>query len=244
MQIILLTQGKFAIVDDEDYYELNKQKWYWLNGYAAHKGYVNGKQTHIFMHRIIMAAPSEKEVDHIKKYDDFVDNRKENLRLCTPVQNHQNSRKTKKAVTSRLKGVSWHSFSKKYEVCIKFQDKPYRLGYFTSEIFAAQVYDAAAVKLFGEFALTNFKQLNPDAVKYIEIKLEWIKNKKKSSQYKGVTWHKSSKKWIVFIHVSGKQKYLGVFASEIDAAQAYDAAALEYLQEKATLNFPDRRRSA
>ena len=48
-----------------------------------------------------------------------------------------------------------------------------------------------------------------------------------SSRFKGVSWHKVVRKWQANIKVDGKRCYLGVFASEEDAAAAYTAAALE-----------------
>ena len=57
------------------------------------------------------------------------------------------------------------------------------------------------------------------------------------SKYKGVCWHKPSKKWGVYIKVNDKQIHLGLFDSEIDAAKAYDKAAIKYFEEFARTNF-------
>lgn len=59
-----------------------------------------------------------------------------------------------------------------------------------------------------------------------------------SSRYKGVSWHKQKGKWRATIKLTEKQKHLGFFFVEQDAALAYDAAALEYFGEFAHLNFP------
>ena len=60
-----------------------------------------------------------------------------------------------------------------------------------------------------------------------------------SSKYKGVSWHRQNKKWIAGIsHSDGIEKHLGCFESELDAAKAYDVAALEMFGKFATLNFP------
>jgi hypothetical protein len=59
-----------------------------------------------------------------------------------------------------------------------------------------------------------------------------------SSKYKGVSFHKGRGKWRVSIKADGKQQHLGLFSSELEAARAYDAAALEMFGEYARLNFP------
>jgi hypothetical protein len=58
-----------------------------------------------------------------------------------------------------------------------------------------------------------------------------------SSRFKGVSWHKRSRKWVA--QMGGEQHYLGSFASEEDAARAYDCAARQAYGEFAYLNFPD-----
>lgn len=57
-----------------------------------------------------------------------------------------------------------------------------------------------------------------------------------SSKYKGVSRHKPARKWRVKIRLNGKQIHLGVFHSEIDAAKAYNQAAIKYFGDFARLN--------
>lgn len=57
-----------------------------------------------------------------------------------------------------------------------------------------------------------------------------------TSGYKGVSWHKKTKKWQSRITSDGKLIYLGIFDTAIDAARAYDAAALRYHGEYARIN--------
>lgn len=65
-----------------------------------------------------------------------------------------------------------------------------------------------------------------------------------SSIYKGV--HKCGRrkeKWQATISFSKKHIYLGRYESEIDAACAYDVAAIKHFGEFALLNFPELRRA-
>ncbi len=66
------------------------------------------------------------------------------------------------------------------------------------------------------------------------------RNKKKRSDglsvYKGVSWHKQMKKWYARISINHKETHLGCFASEREAAESYNAAALEFYKTFARLN--------
>jgi hypothetical protein len=59
-----------------------------------------------------------------------------------------------------------------------------------------------------------------------------------TSQYLGVSYRKDRDVWRAVIFIDGRQKYLGSFTSEIDAAKAYDVAAREHFKEFARCNFP------
>jgi DNA repair exonuclease SbcCD nuclease subunit len=63
------------------------------------------------------------------------------------------------------------------------------------------------------------------------------KHKKLSSRFKGVSWSKADQCWRAFIYFNWQQIYIGRFSDEIEAAKAYDAAALKYHKEYARLNF-------
>ncbi len=58
------------------------------------------------------------------------------------------------------------------------------------------------------------------------------------SRFRGVHQRKRAKPWYAIIQADGQQQYLGSFASEEDAARAYDSAALRLHGEFAQLNFP------
>lgn len=63
-----------------------------------------------------------------------------------------------------------------------------------------------------------------------------------TSVYKGVSWKKDKKKWKAYIRSDCKQKHLGYYESEEEAARAYDRAAAKYFEEFAWLNFPEEQR--
>lgn len=59
-----------------------------------------------------------------------------------------------------------------------------------------------------------------------------------SSRYKGVHWFKPQKKWVARIVLNGRKVHLGYFTDEVEAAKAYDAAAVKHFGDYARPNFP------
>jgi hypothetical protein len=155
MKRIVLTQGLVAIVDDDDYERVASQKWYAGGSrsaiYARRDKMVGGKKIRIFMHRFIMNASDCAFVDHIN--GDGLDNRKANMRLCTPDENRRNIRKTRG--TSKYKGVCFHKARGRWQSFIQIDKKTLFLGLFDDEMSAALAYDTAARSHHGEFACTN-----------------------------------------------------------------------------------------
>ena len=153
---IPLTQGEYAIVDPADFYNLDQYKWrvkkeehtaYALR--AVYKG-----RTTIMMHRQIMRAEKNIFVDHINH--NGLDNRKANLRFATCRQNAWNSRKIGNRGKSKYKGVRWSKISKKWQATIcDNNSRKIHLGFFDDEKAAARIYNEAAQKSRGEFALLN-----------------------------------------------------------------------------------------
>jgi hypothetical protein len=60
-----------------------------------------------------------------------------------------------------------------------------------------------------------------------------------TSIYKGVSWDKENKKWVVQSNKNNRTFKIGRFDNEIDAAKAYDKKAKELFGEFAWLNFKD-----
>lgn len=139
MKEIKLTQGKFALVDDEDYEMLMQYKWHTQNGCRtnyAHRSYrENGISKTIPMHRLIMKDNSHNLIDHIN--GNGLDNRKENLRIVTKRQNAQNLHINK---SSKYACVHFNKLSKKWRSNIRIGKERIHLGYFTNEEDAYKAY--------------------------------------------------------------------------------------------------------
>ena len=152
MKEIKLTQGKVALVDDEDFKWLNQHNWYILNGtyteYAVRE--VNNKC--LIMHRLIMKTPNNLIVDH--KNHNGLDNQKHNMRNVTKGQNNQH-RINHKINASVYKGISINRNTGKWVVRISIDNERLCLGSFEVEEQAALIYNLAALKYHGEFAYLN-----------------------------------------------------------------------------------------
>jgi len=92
-------------------------------------------------------------VDH--KDGNGLNNRKANLRLCTNSQNQANRNGTQRNNTSGFNGVTWSKHDKKWRAKIMLNKKRVHLGGYYTAAEAANAYDKAAIKLFGEFARVN-----------------------------------------------------------------------------------------
>lgn len=152
MKEIQLTQGKVALVDDEDFERLSRYRWYARkdrNVFYAQRNspMVNGiRQNMIHMHHEIISKPLNGfEIDH--ENGNGLDNQRHNLRFVTHRQNGQN-RKNQKS-SSRYPGVSWFKISKKWEANIQINGRKKHLGLFFNELDAFNAHKQA-VEAIGE----------------------------------------------------------------------------------------------
>lgn len=145
MKAIELTQGRVALVDDEDYPLVAYRPWVAMNAGAQTRPFRGPKGMRILMHRLIMNPPAGYVVDHIN--GDKLDNRRTNLRICTQLENTRNRkpRQTREYIGIAEYGSDWLAI---------FRGKP--IGRFMTDSLAAQAYDAAAREAYGEFARVNF----------------------------------------------------------------------------------------
>jgi hypothetical protein len=154
MKTIQLSQGKVAMVDDDDYSLVMQYKWYArLHRYTwyaqtATPGNLNRKMG---LHNLILGC---KGVDH--KDGDGLNNQRANLRPCTVGQNNSNNRLRKDSSTG-FKGVTRESgASPSWRARIRKNGKYVSVGSFGTAEQAAHAYDAAAKAQYGEFARLNF----------------------------------------------------------------------------------------
>jgi len=156
MKQIPLTQDKFALVDDEDFEELKKFKWSaWRNKktfYAARKVRDYGRQINILMHRLIMDAPADMQVDHIN--GDGLDNRRANLRLVTSRKNSIN-RSVRSTNKTGYSGVYLDKRTNKYTARISLH-----IGSFDSFDEAVTARQKAEDEYYGDFTRRRSLQIS------------------------------------------------------------------------------------
>ena len=164
MKLIQLTHGKFTEVSDRVYEEVSRFKWrahYYKYGgwYTDRYVIVNGKTGTQFLHQFIMGEyPKGKIIDHSD--GNTLNNQDENLRFCTRLENCRN-RKLNKDNKIGYKGVQAREYGR-FRCRIRVDGVIKTIGNYNSAIEAAIAYDIAAIKYFGEFARTNFKQENDE----------------------------------------------------------------------------------
>lgn len=143
MKEIALTKGKVAIVDDDDFESLSRHRWHYSNGYAG-RNTVTARGWRIQkMHRVILPVSDGMKVDHIN--GNKLDNRRSNLRVCTPGQNRANTGAMAKS-KQKYKGVTFDKkFKKKYGARIVHEGKIHLLGRYDTPEDAARAYNAARV---------------------------------------------------------------------------------------------------
>ncbi len=201
------------------------------NGYIPKK--INKKQYSVHVLMALTFVPNPEglpTVDHIDR--NTRNNHIWNLRWASHSQQQANKGLRNIVKSSQFKGVTWDSKRELWCACVTREGKRYKLGRYEDEAQAALQYNKRALELFGEFAV-----LNP-----VDPSIELIKPHKprvKTSRYRGVSWSKSKERWKAYIVVDTKQKYIGQFQDDDDAAIAYNDMVLKLFGSKAVLNVID-----
>jgi len=161
MATLILKTGENVLVDDEDFYWINQWRWQAIS--IKNKKYVfrSRRNNHLgytsraYLHRIVMRTEDKHLiVDHIN--GNTLDNRKENLRICTKSENNKNTSSHKNSSSIYL-GVSYDKLRKKWNAQLKHNGLWKLAKRYNTEEEAAKAYDIAAKEHFGEFANLNFK---------------------------------------------------------------------------------------
>lgn len=153
-----------VLVDDEDIPLISKYRWYvasvkyrgkQIKQYVQARGISPLEPEIVKIHRVIMnVTDSKKLIDH--KNGNGLDNRKENLRICSASENAANRKIT--TVHNRIKHSKFKGVTKlngKWRAYITLNHSSIHLGFFATAEEAAAAYNKAAVILHGEFAHLN-----------------------------------------------------------------------------------------
>ena len=140
---IPLTQGQFALVDDEDYEVLGKHKWRALK--ISNTYYAARSKIAVFMHREILGlAPGDGKItDH--KNRNGLDNRRQNLHIVSHLENCHNP-SMHPHNTSGHTGVYWDKAEENWHARIVANKKQIHLGRYSN------VEDAIEARRQGELA--------------------------------------------------------------------------------------------
>lgn len=153
MKKIITSKKDVCLIDKEDFDVVSKHKWKSTKPkkiiYVTRVIRDGKKYRTIYLHRFLMKAVKGQVVDHIN--GNGLDNRKENLRLCTQQQNTFNSMSKRK--NKRFKGV--YKWKDKFFAKLNVRKKVHYSKMYHTEEEAAKAHDKLAEIHYKEFAKKN-----------------------------------------------------------------------------------------
>lgn len=234
-----------ALVDDIDFDAVNAHVWHkTYYGYARRNPSKNESQELAWMHRFIWdLAGRNVSLDHLDHKDrNRLNNRRDNLREVTTLQNNLNREPSKTANKTGYLGVRLDSRDPKglrYQVITSVGGRQKHICYMDSLRDAAIARDLYLTDLYPEEILRlNVPDPTPEEV--IRIKQVMSSSKRHrnaASRYVGVYLDKRRNRWYSR-HGAGSDKvFIGCFDTEIEAAHAFDNYCRTN-QINRPLNFP------
>ena len=147
-------KGEEFYLDEEDLPKIEYYCWgITSRGYVSTRNPATGKD--LRLHRFIMECPDDMIVDHINRNP--LDNRKENLRICTQSENTKNKSKQHNN-KSGVVGVHWDKQNSKWKAEISIKGKKKSLGYFSNKQDAIEARLKAELEHYGTFS-PNYEKL-------------------------------------------------------------------------------------
>lgn len=202
----------WTLVDEDDYNKFKHQPFY-----LSHFGYVKDNKHNL--HRLIIDAKKGEIVDHINR--NKLDNRKENLRIVTHVENARNKTKLLGA-SSQYHGVSWINQFKKWR-CTVCKGGSLRESYlFDNETHAAYWRDVLVLKY----------DLKGSILNNLEKPIDFIEPNKQKRKIEVGVQERENGNFRARTTINGKRTALGSFSTYAEAKAAYDSKRTELLKLK------------
>lgn len=152
-------KNSVVLFDKEDYENISRYCWRIdEHGYVVSSAYNSktGRYNKLLrLHRFIMECPEELVVDHIN--GDKLDNRKDNLRICTQADNCKN-RVLLKTNTSGVSGVRWNKINNNWRVFIGNKN----IGSYKDFDDAVKARKKAEEKYFGCFSYDKSREISKE----------------------------------------------------------------------------------
>lgn len=252
ISVVYLRGGEIAIVDESDYPTVQGLTWYahrnsqnfiGRNVYARCYPQVGGCNLPVLMHRMIMGDPEGMVVDHINGCG--LDNRRQNLRICTAAENCQNRYPKHNELY-----VGVHRSGNRYTANVRIQGKQVSIGKFDTAELAAMARDSVVMFYRPQYGRTNYPAdtVQPKSIEAIRAEIKTTPRKMRvgpsnKSGFIGVA-ESTAGRIRAYISIEGRSHSLGYYPSAQVAARAYDSAALYFsatgaLKKSPGLNFPD-----